>query len=139
MIDLETGVRGFVITRQERFLEPWSAARAAFPEEAEAARRLVDDPEQAEPGSADRSAPARPTSEDYSVPLVNAARRNEASARSVAATGEGKRRVDALRAEFDRFSRVRARHPRDAPGHAPTRTLGERSSWDGRPRGIGRA
>src|SRR4051812_33383432 len=38
VIDLETGQRGFVITRQERFLQPWSAARAAFPDQA---RRLV--------------------------------------------------------------------------------------------------
>jgi signal transduction histidine kinase len=35
---------------------------------------------------------------------VSAARRNDPSARSVAATDEGKRRVDALRAEIGRFS-----------------------------------
>jgi CHASE3 domain sensor protein len=34
VIDLETGVRGYVITRQERFLEPWRNARAKFPGEA---------------------------------------------------------------------------------------------------------
>ena len=28
--DLDTGQRGFVITRQESFLQPWEAARAAF-------------------------------------------------------------------------------------------------------------
>ena len=33
VVDLESGARGFVITRQERFLEPWQAARAAFPTE----------------------------------------------------------------------------------------------------------
>lgn len=32
VIDLETGVRGFVITGQERFLQPWTQARATFPE-----------------------------------------------------------------------------------------------------------
>ena len=31
LIDLETGQRGFVITRKERFLEPWRAARIALP------------------------------------------------------------------------------------------------------------
>ena len=40
---------------------------------------------------------------DYSVPLVTAARRDPAAARTVAATDEGRRRMDALRAEFDRF------------------------------------
>ena len=39
VVDLETGQRGFVITREERFLEPWKAARTAFPEQA---RELVD-------------------------------------------------------------------------------------------------
>jgi signal transduction histidine kinase len=48
---------------------------------------------------------------------VDAARRNDPSARSVAATEEGKRRVDALRAEIGRFSgieraRVSARQDR---------------------------
>jgi hypothetical protein len=40
---------------------------------------------------------------DYSVLLVAAARRDPASARTVAATQEGKRRVDAMRQEFDRL------------------------------------
>jgi HAMP domain-containing protein len=39
--------------------------------------------------------------QDYSVPLVAAARRDPASARTVAATDEGRRRVDAIRADFD--------------------------------------
>jgi CHASE3 domain sensor protein len=29
VVDMETGVRGFVITGQERFLQPWRAAQAA--------------------------------------------------------------------------------------------------------------
>lgn len=37
------------------------------------------------------------------MPLVDAARRNDPEASSVAATDEGKRRVDALRAAFDRY------------------------------------
>jgi CHASE3 domain sensor protein len=31
VVDLETGVRGFVITAQERFLQPWQTAQAALP------------------------------------------------------------------------------------------------------------
>jgi signal transduction histidine kinase len=38
---------------------------------------------------------------DYSIPLVDEARRDRASIPIVAATAEGKRRVDALRVEFD--------------------------------------
>jgi len=40
---------------------------------------------------------------DYSVPLVDAARRDPDAVRTVAATDEGRRRVDAIRAEFDGF------------------------------------
>ena len=42
VIDLETGLRGFVIARQERFLEPWRAARAQFPEKARALELLAE-------------------------------------------------------------------------------------------------
>jgi CHASE3 domain sensor protein len=48
VIDLETGARGFVITRHERFLEPWRTARAAFPGQARTLANLVDSPEQVE-------------------------------------------------------------------------------------------
>jgi signal transduction histidine kinase len=103
LIDLETGVRGFVITREERFLEPWQSARGAFPKEAERLAEFTDRPEQL---SRLRriTRDANVYIDDYSVPLIDAARRGEASARSVAATEEGKRRVDALRSQFDSFT-----------------------------------
>jgi signal transduction histidine kinase len=108
VIDLETGVRGFVITGQERFLEPWTAARAAFPAQVRALNRLVENPDQTTRVRRIGRA-ATDYINGYSVPLVDAARRGEASARSIATTAEGKRRVDALRAQFDGLgSSVRA-------------------------------
>jgi signal transduction histidine kinase len=105
VIDLETGQRGFVITGEERFLEPWNSARAAFPRQARMLVRFVDSPEQQR--QALRIARAGTSYiRDYSVPLVKAARRDEAAARSIVVTAEGKRRVDALRDEFDRFATV---------------------------------
>jgi signal transduction histidine kinase len=102
VIDLETGQRGFVITRKEGFLQPWRAARTALPVRARRLARDADDPAQARRA---REIARAITSyiRDYSVPLVNAARRGQASARSVAVTEEGKRLVDSLRAQFDRF------------------------------------
>jgi signal transduction histidine kinase len=104
VIDLETGVRGFVITREERFLGPWREGRAALPEQARELERLTaKDPGQlAEARKIVQT--ARSFIEEYTVPLVSAVRQNDASARSVARTEEGKRRVDALRAEFERFA-----------------------------------
>jgi signal transduction histidine kinase len=40
---------------------------------------------------------------DYSAPLIGTARRDRPAAQTGAVTGEGKRRVDAMRAEFDRL------------------------------------
>ena len=103
VVDLEAAQRGFVITDQERFLEPWQDAQTALPGEGGTLERLVaDSPAQQE--QARRIVEAtRSYLRDYSVPLVAAARRDPAAARTVAATDEGRRRMDALRAEFDRF------------------------------------
>lgn len=105
VIDLETGVRGFVIARQERFLEPWKAARAAFQDEARALEQLADQPEQRRRARSIVLAIAAYIT-DYSVPLVRAARQNKPAARSIPATLEGKLRIDALRRSFDRFRSV---------------------------------
>lgn len=108
VIDLETGARGFVITDQERFLQPWYAAHRNFPEQATRFERLVTEPEQAV--RARRIVgEARSYMRDYSVPLVRAVRRGSPYPGSVAATAEGKRRVDAIRAGLDRFAAVERR------------------------------
>jgi signal transduction histidine kinase len=102
LLDLETGQRGFILTRQARFLAPWQAARIEFPKLARALQKLDSgDPEQ---GLEQRIA-ARGNAYilDYSVPLVRAARRGDPSARSVAEAVEGRQRVDALRADFARL------------------------------------
>jgi signal transduction histidine kinase len=103
LLDLETGQRGFILTGDERFLEPWMAARGRFPSRARALLRLVaDDP--AEVRWARRIAQGELSYiRDYSVPLVNAARRGEAAAHGFAEVAEGKSRVDAMRADFDRL------------------------------------
>ncbi len=104
VLDLETGLRGFVITGDERFLEPWTDARAAFSEETDALERLVaSDPLQLARAQQIAQAGASYIRE-YGVPLIEAVRQNDASARGVARTEEGKRRIDALRAEFDELS-----------------------------------
>ncbi|HEV2901978.1 MAG TPA: CHASE3 domain-containing protein [Gaiellaceae bacterium] len=103
VVDLETGVRGFVITGEERFLEPWEAARAAVPARAAALQELVAGNGQQASRARRLGEEANSYVEEYAVPLVDAVRREDPSARSVGATAEGKRRVDAMRLEFDRF------------------------------------
>jgi signal transduction histidine kinase len=103
VVDIESSQRGFVITGQERFLRPWRDARAAFPRQAGTLERLVA-------GNAEQEERARAIAragesyvQDYSVPLVGIARRDLAAARTEVLTDEGKRRIDGIRAEFDRF------------------------------------
>ena len=110
VIDLETGLRGFVITRDERFLEPANEARAALPGSARALERLTAD----EPVQRARVRRIVRALEAYIVryalPLVDAVRRDDPSARSVQRTAAAKRRVDALRAgvaSFREAERVR--------------------------------
>src|SRR5438132_8450330 len=43
VLDLETGQRGYVISRQSQFLEPWRVARVAAPRQADALAALVRD------------------------------------------------------------------------------------------------
>ncbi|QWB28034.1 MULTISPECIES: SpoIIE family protein phosphatase [Streptomyces] len=102
LIDLETGQRGFVITRDEAFLQPWQAARESYPAEARRFLASATSPEQRRlAGQINRDIGSFIT--DYSVPLVEAVRRDDPSASSPAETAEGKRRVDALRASFTTY------------------------------------
>src|SRR5215218_1591479 len=103
VVDLETSQRGFVITNQERFLAPWRRAQRTFPGEAATLERLVGtDTEQRQ--RARRIVQATGSYvRDYSIPLVATAWRDPAAARTVAATDEGRERMDAIRDEFDRF------------------------------------
>ena len=103
VVDLETSQRGFVITRQESFLEPWRRTQLAVPGEAATLARLVgNDPERQQ--QARRIVQAIGSYvRDYSIPLVATVRRDPEAARTVAATDEGRTRMDAIRAEFDRF------------------------------------
>ncbi|MGW7002187.1 SpoIIE family protein phosphatase [Streptomyces sp. NPDC054933] len=102
IVDLETGQRGFVITGQKQFLEPWETARTTFSGQAQQLVRLSITPGQKSLAQQISQA-GESLIRDYSIPLVAAAGRGDPRARGVAATLEGKRRVDALRKQFDRY------------------------------------
>jgi len=120
VLDLETGQRGFVLTGEERFLQPWHTARKSFPRLARALLALVaGDPPDTR--LAMRIAKGETSYiRDYSVPLVKAARRGDAFARSVSTAAEGKRRVDAMRADFDRLLLAERRDSATSQSHADT-------------------
>ena len=103
VLDLETGARGFALTREERFLAPWRSARAALPRQgARLSTLAADNPEQ-QALAQQIADEARSYVDEYSIPLVNAVRRQD----NPPPAAEGKRRVDAIRAQFARFDGMR--------------------------------
>ncbi|WP_225102667.1 SpoIIE family protein phosphatase [Streptomyces sp. CoH27] len=103
VLDVETYQRGFVITRQAQFLLPWKIAQGHFPTQAQELVRISTSPAQralAQRIARDGTSYIR----DYSVPVVTMAQRGDPRASSVAVTVDGKHRVDALRALFDRYT-----------------------------------
>jgi HD-GYP domain-containing protein (c-di-GMP phosphodiesterase class II) len=117
VLDLETGARAFIITREDRFLEPWRAARDRVPGETRRLEALVR--AHAGEGAAD-PALARRISRDVesylfeqSLPLVLRVQSHRLADRiATTEVAEGKRRVDALRRLFARLTRTEEAHAR---------------------------
>jgi signal transduction histidine kinase len=103
LIDLESSQRGFVITQDERFLAPLRKARAAYPAVSARLIALTRREERREARSLARG--IREYDRNWATPVVAAARRDPAAARTLIAGGGGKARVDAMRARFDRLLR----------------------------------
>ena len=100
LLDLETGQRGFILTRQPQFLMPWQQAREALPKEERALLELVRSDSAQVARVREIARAVRSYIDDYSVPLVNAAARADPSAKTVAATAEGEARTRVIRENF---------------------------------------
>ena len=96
VLDLETGTRGYVLTGDPRFLQPWRSAQRRLPGEVAELRREV-------PGDAPTRVDAmwRSYLQDWSRPVIAQSRTNRRAAQDTLVQGEGKRRIDALRGELD--------------------------------------
>ncbi|MGA8113898.1 MAG: CHASE3 domain-containing protein [Actinocatenispora sp.] len=108
VVDMESGERGYVLTRQGAFLEPWQSARSQLPDLSDRLRELPHSDVQMRRAQLI----ARATDSyinDYSVPVVNAARRGDPSATSADTAIQGKNRVDDLRRQFDAFAEAEQR------------------------------
>src|SRR5690349_8235985 len=104
VVDMETGLRGFVITRDRTFLEPYSTGVP----DAEAATTSLIAQTRGDP--IERRIAVRLRREvldyvtQYARPVLGLVAANPQAARSEATTAEGKRRVDAMRADFTAVS-----------------------------------
>ncbi len=110
IVDLETGERGYVITRDQAFLTPWAAARVALPEQAEDFRRIGAQIGGEQGARAGRIARASLSYlRDYSIPLVTRVRTGRPGPPADQAVADGQRRSGRLRADFDQFVDVQRR------------------------------
>src|SRR3954449_419534 len=86
VLDLETGTRGYVLTGDERFLQPWRAAQRQLPGELAVLRSRVG-------GDAPQRVDAMWQSylQLWSRPVIAQARANRSAAQRILVQGEGKR------------------------------------------------
>jgi signal transduction histidine kinase/CHASE3 domain sensor protein len=100
VVDLETGHRGFVITGDERFLEPWERARRSLPEiGAELESQVRGDPELTRLAVSVRRR-VRAYYNGWSLPIVRLARVDRERAQRRVATAEGTQQVNAIRGQL---------------------------------------
>jgi signal transduction histidine kinase len=101
---IQNSQRGYIITGERAFLEPWHDARSQFPAQA---KQLEDLASQGDAGQYQRASQIQAMGtayiRDYSLPLLGLAGRDPGAARTVAVTAEGQRLEDALHGRFSDF------------------------------------
>jgi signal transduction histidine kinase len=102
VIDLETGIRGFAITRDETFLQPWTAAGKQYPA---FTSRLVQQTTDNRLQHTRAVGIKRAIDQyfHYSVPLVGFLRRNPEFTAKYATAPRGRQQVEDIRHLFDHF------------------------------------
>ena len=98
VLKLETGARGYIITRDPTLLQPWTEAKSALPRVS--AQLLKQDPS---PAALQIDAVWRNYLGTWSVPLVNLARTNPAQARNRLTEARANRQIDAIRTQIDSY------------------------------------
>jgi len=99
LVDVETGIRGYILTNEERFLQPARTAEASFPRASSQLLDLTKVPAQNRTARVIQSK-GEAYIQGYAVPLAEAAARGDPAARSVAKADEGKALLDDVRRDF---------------------------------------
>ncbi len=102
VLDLETGVRGYILTGKGDALEPWRNAKKALPARLAAFERLPETPAQRR-RALTLGAEIENYLNDYTVNVVTLARELPAASRTQAVTLDGDVRIDDIRSGFKTF------------------------------------
>jgi PAS domain S-box-containing protein len=115
VIDAETSQRGYILTGDEAFLEPYEAARRELESSQETLlTALPADGSNGRRGLAQTAIAKVDEYVDQYVPgQVELAAEDPDAARAVVASGSGKRRVDAIRADFSALESAERGHAAD--------------------------
>jgi CheY-like chemotaxis protein/signal transduction histidine kinase/CHASE3 domain sensor protein len=100
-VDMETGMRGYLLSGDVQYLEPYEVARARIIPQLEALQQLVVD----NPAQIDRLTRILAVQKEWSelaARLIDV-RRNEGDFRAILSRGQGKRLTDEVRREYDGF------------------------------------
>jgi signal transduction histidine kinase len=106
VLDMQTGVRGFVITGNERFKAPMTAANRQLPQALEELQRLVSDSPNQRARVLRLGQAIRDYRDVYAIPIVNIAETNREAANTPAAITEDKRLIDEIRKQFNTLLNV---------------------------------
>jgi signal transduction histidine kinase len=103
VISMENGLRGYVASGRERSLQPWNAGLKAYPSQVRKLENLVSDV----PSQQAQVQGIKEQIGDYvnlwATPLLGLARQRLRVAQSVAINGQGRDRIDGLRATFGKL------------------------------------
>jgi signal transduction histidine kinase len=103
VLDLESGLRGFVLTGKDDTLDPWRSARNSLPRKLKAFERLASTTAEQRKRARELSTLIDEYLWDYSVPVVGLVRDLPAASRTDVVRSEGTIRVDEIRRRFGRF------------------------------------
>jgi PAS domain S-box-containing protein len=100
VLDLETGLRGYLLAGKPAFLQPYQSAVGGYPELARSLQAATAGDGAAHRLSMSITAAVRAYVSRWAAPVIRTAQHDLAAARRVEAGGAGKARVDAMRAQF---------------------------------------
>jgi signal transduction histidine kinase len=103
VLDLDTGLRGFVLTGKGDLLAPWTSARAALPKSLRDFQQLASTTAGERHRATTLVASIDQYVNDYAVPVVEIARENPAAARQTFVSDEGAQQLAAVRDRFADF------------------------------------
>jgi signal transduction histidine kinase len=103
VLDLDTGLRGFVLTGRQDLLAPWTSARAALPEKLRAFQRLASTTPDERRRAGELASAINQYVNDYADAVVGIAQESPAASRTNVVRAEGARELADIRNRFTHF------------------------------------